>query len=85
MQQNAVEFGASLVVWWLRLHAPNAGSLGPIPGQGTRSHRPQPRPGVTKQIIKKKKKKKECSGISGWTLNRKRMLTEQLMESNESL
>ena len=58
MQQNAVEFGASLVVWWLRLHAPNAGSLGPIPGQGTRSHRPQPRPGVTKQIIKKKKKKR---------------------------
>ena len=58
MQQNAVEFGASLVVWWLRLHAPNAGGLGPIPGQGTRSHRPQPRPGVTKQIIKKKKKKR---------------------------
>ena len=82
MQQNEVEFGASLVVWWLRLHASNAGGLGPTPGQGTRSHRPQPRPGVTKQIIKKKK---ECSGISGWTLNRKRMLTEQLMESNESL
>ena len=33
----------------------------------------------------KKKKKKECSGISGWILNRKRMLTEQLMESSESL
>ena len=73
----------SLVVWWLRLHASNAGGLGSIPGQGTRSHMPQPRPGVTKQIIKKKKK--ECSGISGWILNRKRMLTEQLMESNESL
>ena len=28
----------SLVVQWLRLHAPNAGSLGLIPGQGTRSH-----------------------------------------------
>ena len=51
MQQNEVEFGASLVVWWLRLHASNAGGLGPTPGQGTRSHRPQPRPGVTKQII----------------------------------
>ena len=23
---------------WIRLHAPNAGGLGSIPGQGTRSH-----------------------------------------------
>ena len=30
--------GTSLVVQWLRLHAPNAGGLGLIPGQGTRSH-----------------------------------------------
>ena len=30
--------GASLVVQWLRLKAPNAGS---IPGQGSRSHMPQ--------------------------------------------
>ena len=45
------------MVWWLRLHASNAGGLGSIPGQGTRSHMPQPRPGVTKQIIKKKKKR----------------------------
>ena len=30
--------GTSLVVQWLRLHAPNAGELGLIPGQGTRSH-----------------------------------------------
>ncbi|TEA31888.1 hypothetical protein DBR06_SOUSAS8310129, partial [Sousa chinensis] len=28
----------SLVVQWLRLHAPNAGGPGSIPGQGTRSH-----------------------------------------------
>ena len=28
----------SLVVQWLRLQAPNAGSLGGISGQGTRSH-----------------------------------------------
>ncbi|TEA42709.1 hypothetical protein DBR06_SOUSAS1610227, partial [Sousa chinensis] len=27
----------SLVVQWLRLHAPNTGGLGSIPGQGTRS------------------------------------------------
>ena len=33
--------GTSLVVQWLRLHAPNARSLGSIPGQGTRSHMPQ--------------------------------------------
>ena len=31
----------SLVVLWLRLHASNAGGLGSIPGQGTRSHIPQ--------------------------------------------
>ncbi|TEA34995.1 hypothetical protein DBR06_SOUSAS9710069, partial [Sousa chinensis] len=28
----------SLVVQWLRLHAPNAGGPGLISGQGTRSH-----------------------------------------------
>ena len=30
--------GTSLVVQWLRLHAPNAGGPGSIPDQGTRSH-----------------------------------------------
>ena len=30
--------GTSLVVQWLRLQAPNAGGLGSIPGQATRSH-----------------------------------------------
>ena len=30
--------GASLVLQWVRLHAPNAGGLGVIPGQGNRSH-----------------------------------------------
>ena len=29
--------GTSLVVQWLRHHAANAGGLGSIPGQGTRS------------------------------------------------
>ena len=28
----------SLVAQWIRLHAPSAGGLGLIPGQGTRSH-----------------------------------------------
>ena len=30
--------GTSLVAQWIRLHAPNAGGPGSIPGQGTRSH-----------------------------------------------
>ena len=30
--------GTSLVVQWLRFHAPNAGDPGSIPGQGNRSH-----------------------------------------------
>ena len=32
--------GTSLMAQWLRLLAPNAGALGSIPGQGTRSHVP---------------------------------------------
>ncbi|TEA41173.1 hypothetical protein DBR06_SOUSAS5610025, partial [Sousa chinensis] len=31
----------SLVVQWVRLHAPNAGGPGSIPGQGTRRCMPQ--------------------------------------------
>ena len=30
--------GTFLVAQWLRLHAPSAGDLGSIPGQGTRSN-----------------------------------------------
>ena len=37
-KQKKKKPGTSLVVQWLRLHAPNAGDLGLIPGQGTRSH-----------------------------------------------
>ena len=40
--------GTSLVVQWLRLHAPNAEDLSSSPGQGTRSHRLQLGPGVAK-------------------------------------
>ena len=36
-----VRAGTSLVVQWLRLHAPNAAGIGSIPGQGTRSRKPQ--------------------------------------------
>ena len=42
--------GTSLVAQWLRLRIPNAGGLGSIPGQGTRSHMPQLRPYAAKQI-----------------------------------
>ena len=34
-------WGTSLVVQWLRLCTPNAGTPGSIPGQGTGSHMPQ--------------------------------------------
>ena len=40
--------GTSLVVQWLRLCAPNAGGLGLIPGQRTRSHMLQLRPSTAK-------------------------------------
>ena len=33
--------GTSVVVQWLRLHAPKAGYPSSNPGQGTRSHMPQ--------------------------------------------
>ena len=35
---NMTADGTSLVVQWLRFHAPNAGDPGSIPGQGNRSH-----------------------------------------------
>ena len=36
-QVNVVLWGTSLVVQWVRLHAPNAGGPGSIPGRGSRS------------------------------------------------
>ena len=35
--KRVLEMGTSLVVQWVRLHTPNAGGPGSIPGQGTRS------------------------------------------------
>ena len=43
-----VNGGTSPVAQWLTLCTPNAGGLGLIPGQGTRPHMPQPRPGAGK-------------------------------------
>ena len=41
MRKSKRKLGTSLVAQWLRLRVPNAGGLGSIPGQGTRSHMPQ--------------------------------------------
>ena len=38
MVAQLCEYTTSLVAQWIRLHAPNAGGLGSIPGQETRSH-----------------------------------------------
>ena len=60
-----------LVVQWLRLHAPNAGGLGSIPDQGTKSHVPQwrvhmlqLRPTAAQQTNIKTKQNKKF--LSGW-------------------
>ena len=42
-QMTTISLKTSLVVLWLRPCTPNAGGPGSIPGQGTRSHMPQPR------------------------------------------
>ena len=44
--------GTSLVAQWLRVRTPNAGGLGSIPGQGTRSHMLQLRPSAAKKVNK---------------------------------
>ena len=46
--QIKLNSGTSLVVRWLSLCGPNAGGLGSIPGQGTRSHILQLRPSAAK-------------------------------------
>ena len=50
LNKHTNRLGTSLVVQWLRLSAPNAGGLGSIPDQGTRSRMPQLKilPAVTK-------------------------------------
>ena len=56
--------GTPLVVWWLRLCAPNAGGPGSIPGQGARSYMQQwrfPRASIKMWHNLKKKKKIQTS------------------------
>ena len=57
--------GASLVVQWLRLCALNAGGMGSIAGQGTRSHMPQLK-------ILNASTKTRCSQIHKLTLKKKK-------------
>ena len=47
-QLKKKKIGTSLVVQWLRLHTPKAGSLGLMPGHGTRPHMLQLRPSMAK-------------------------------------
>ena len=47
------------MVQWLTLWAPNAGGLGSVPGQGTRSHMQQLKLGTVK-----KKKKSSVGAVS---------------------
>ena len=61
LQRDIKKFtdGISMVVQWLTLHAPNAGGLGPITGQGTRSHMLQLEiPSAATKIQHSQKKKK---------------------------
>ena len=53
----------SLMVQWLRLHTPNAGGPGVIPGQGTVSDMLQPRVPMLQQKILHAVTKTQCSQI----------------------
>ena len=58
--------GTSLVVQWLRLHAPKAGGPGSIHGQETRSHILQLRPVQPNKYLKQNKNKTSVTnGLSG--------------------
>ncbi|TEA40711.1 hypothetical protein DBR06_SOUSAS1310003, partial [Sousa chinensis] len=58
---KCIYLGTPLVVQWLRLLAPNAGGLGSIPGQGTRSHMPQLRVCMSQLKIPNAATKTWCS------------------------
>ena len=57
-----VETGTSLVVQWVRLHVPNAGGLGSIPGRGARSlmHAATKSPHATTRSLQAATKKSTC-------------------------
>ena len=60
LASKTLHSGASLVVQWLRMHAPNARRLGSIPGQGTRSYRPQLRVQMLQLKILHVETKRSC-------------------------
>ena len=47
------------MVQWLGLHAPKAGGLGSVPGQGTRPHMRQLKLGAEKEREKERERKKK--------------------------
>ena len=70
-QEAATEMarvGTSLVVQWLRLWAPNAGSLGLITGQGTRSHMLQGRVHISQLKILNAATKSDDPTCHNWDL-----------------
>ena len=79
-------WGTSLVVQWLRLHAPNAGGPGSTPGQGTQffmlqlsvcvpAHMLQLRPSATK---KKKRRRITLATMLGMGYVQKQVTTETM-------
>ena len=73
--------GTSLVVQWLRLHSSNAGGPGSIPGQGTRSHTLQLRPGT---INKYNASKMKIKTTMSYHLIPIRMVTIKRTKNNKS-
>ena len=49
------------MVHWLKLHTPNAGGLGSIAGEGTRSRIPHLKLSAAKETLKKKKNEMNCT------------------------
>ena len=81
MHTNEKLQGTSLEVQWLRLHAPNAGGPGSIPGQGTRFKIPCAATNtllsqVSKINLKKKKKLQDWEGGYSWRWRQKNAIRE---------
>ena len=81
--------GISLVVQRLRLHAPNAGGPGSVPGQGTTSHMPQLRSKILHAATKNqhsqiniKKKKKDLSQTDILCLTLKKIKREPVQPNS---
>ena len=67
--KNWIILGISLVVQWLRLCTPNAGSLGLIPGRETHSHMPQRRVCMPQLKIMHAATKTWCSQVNNKSIN----------------